>query len=102
MALVACFQRNWVRLQEAEDVVDEFERKLHLRQPVIALYCVVFMSSWSKFSCLLVNRLLSLSTLVQAAHHIFLHTSIPSRSILSMGRNFSDMDGTISQKEIIQ
>lgn len=25
MTLVACFQRNWVRLQEAEDMVDEFD-----------------------------------------------------------------------------
>ena len=24
MTLVACFQGNWVRLQEAEDVVDDF------------------------------------------------------------------------------
>jgi len=30
MALAACFQRNWVRLQEAEDMVDEFDGKLHL------------------------------------------------------------------------
>ena len=25
MTLVACFQRDWVRLEEAEDVVDEFD-----------------------------------------------------------------------------
>jgi len=29
MTLIARFQRDWVRLQEAEDVVDEFDGKQH-------------------------------------------------------------------------